>query len=300
MKKTVSLFLVFVLSITLFTSCSTEKKENQDILLVTSFYPIYIFTLNVVNGIDEITTKCMAEQSVGCLHDYQLLSKDAKLIADASVLIINGAGMELFLEDVYNSAENLPVIDSSENVYLLEECHEEHISEHEHHSHNVNSHIWLSVDNAVIQVKNICKSLVSMYPQYKEKLELNTEEYIERLNILKNDLVKESENLKGKNIITFHESFSYLANDYGFNILETVSSHEGGEPSAKKLAALTDVIKTQNVKTIFVEENYSGSSVDILKNETAVKVSVLNPVTSGEVSLTAYEDIMRKNIKAVS
>ena len=104
----------------------SQKTENDNILLVTSFYPVYIFTLNIVNGIDEFEVACMAEQNTGCLHDYQILSRDAKLIADADVFIINGAGMETFLEDVYMSNENLKIVDSSKGVTLIENCDEHH------------------------------------------------------------------------------------------------------------------------------------------------------------------------------
>ncbi len=303
MKKAVSLILVLCLSVSLFASCKAEKEEDGKILLVTSFYPIYIFTLNITNGIDEIKTECMAESNVGCLHDYQLLSKDAKLVSDASAFIINGAGMELFLEDIYNSHKDLPVIDSSLNVHLIEECeehsHNEEVSDHHAHNHSVNSHIWLSVNNAVIQVENICDGLIKLYPEYENELKINTESYIERLEALKESLQKESVALKGKKIITFHEAFDYLAEDYSFIISETVTSHDGGEPSSKRLAHLSDVIKAENIKTLFVEVNSAGSAAEILKNETEAVICQLNPVTSGDKTLTSYEDIMKENMKSI-
>ena len=132
MKRFLAGFLVFVLILGSFASCTKTENNDEKILLVASFYPIYIFTLNIVDGIDEIQVQCMAEQNIGCLHDYQLLSRDAKLISDADAFIINGAGMETFLEDVYRSVENLNVIDSSENVKLLENCDEHH----EKHNHS--------------------------------------------------------------------------------------------------------------------------------------------------------------------
>ena len=119
----------------------------------------------------------MAEQNTGCLHDYQILSRDAKLIADADVFIINGAGMETFLEDVYMSNENLKIVDSSKGVTLIENCdehHENHEEEtHHEHNHSVNSHIWMSPENAKIQVDNIAENLASYYPQYKDIIEEN-------------------------------------------------------------------------------------------------------------------------------
>ena len=114
MKRILACVLALAMLLTALCSCSAEKENESEILLATSFYPVYIFTLNLVNGINEISVECMAEQNTGCLHDYQLLSKDARLISDADAFIINGAGMEEFLEDVLASAEN--VIDASKGI----------------------------------------------------------------------------------------------------------------------------------------------------------------------------------------
>ena len=245
----------------------------------------------------------MAEQNTGCLHDYQILSRDAKFIADADVFIINGAGMETFLEDVYMSNENLRVIDSSEGVALIENCdehHENHNEESHHdHNHSVNSHIWMSPENAKIQVENIAESLKSFYPQYKDTIEENEKNYINRLTVLNEELTEKTKAMKNENIITFHESYDYLASEYGFNVIATVESHEGGEPSAKGLAELVDVIEEHNVNVLFTEPDYKGSSATILSSETGAEICTLNPVIRGEQTLTAYEDIMRENIEII-
>ncbi|MBO5857011.1 MAG: zinc ABC transporter substrate-binding protein [Clostridia bacterium] len=299
MKRIIACVLALALCVTVCCSCVAEKTKNEKILLVASFYPVYIFTLNIVDGIDEITVECMAEQNVGCLHDYQILSKDARLISDSDAFIINGAGMEEFLEDVYMSVDDISVIDSSKNIEVIEACHEEHHEEDEHHHHSVNSHIWMSVKNAIVQCENIADELTVMYPQYKEQIENNKSKYITRLKILDDELELKSQNIKGANIITFHESFDYLANDYSVNILAKVESHEGGEPSAKGLAELTEIIKENKVKVLFVEPDYKGSAATILSNETGVEICVINPVINGELSVTAYEDIMRENMKSI-
>lgn len=300
MKRIIACVLTLTVFVSGCCSCVAEKTKKDKILLVASFYPVYIFTLNIVDGIDDFTVKCMAEQNVGCLHDYQILSKDARLISDADAFIINGAGMEEFLEDVYMSVDNIKVIDSSKNVEVIESCEKEHHEENgHHHNHNVNSHIWMSVKNATIQCENIAEELSEMYPEYKEQIEKNKFGYIERLENLHNELKAEAEKIKGKNIITFHESFDYFANDYSFNILAKVESHEGGEPSAKGLAELTEIIKENNVTVLFVELDYKGSAATVLSNETGVEICVLNPVINGDESLTAYEDIMRGNMNVV-
>ncbi len=303
MKKVLSLILVLMLTLSMFSSCASPQLQSDNILLVTSFYPIYIFTLNIVDGIDEINVSCMAEQNTGCLHDYQILSQDAKLIADADVFIINGAGMEAFLEDIYMSNENLKVIDSSEGVTLIENCdehHENHNEEtHHDHNHSVNSHIWMSPENAKLQVENIAESLESFYPQYKSVIEENKNDYINRLTELSEELSEKAKALKNENIITFHEAYDYLAGEYGFNVVATVESHDGAQASAKGLAELVEIIEEHNVNVLFTEPDYKGSSATILSNETGARILTLNPVIRGEVSLTAYEDIMRANLETI-
>ena len=297
MKKFICVFLV--LCVLFLNACTGNDPELQkkETTVATSFYPVYIFTLNLLNGIEELNVKCMAEQSVGCLHDYTLTAKDAKLLNDAQVLVINGAGMENFLQDAFESAENLSVIDSSKNIELI--CKEEHHHEEDDHHHHENSHIWLSVGNAKKQVENIKNGLLNEFPQHKSKIEENYSEYINRLNVLEEERKRVLSIAKDLNTISFHGAFEYLALDLGFDISVTIESDEGYEPSAKELANLSNKIQNDNIKALFVDPNYSGSSAEILKRETNTEIYVINPVISGVEKLTAYEDIMKDNYSII-
>lgn len=298
MKKVLAMILVLSL---LFTAgCGAAVTDNStDSVIAVSFYPIYIFTANLVEGIDGLTVTCMAEQSSGCLHDYTLTAKDAKLLSDAEVFVINGAGLEGFLSDVTETTEDLSVIDSSEGIELICSHHHEDEDEHHGHNHENNSHIWLSVENAKKQVLNIKNGLVDIYPQHEGQLEENYENYIQRLNELSEELELTYEKARGEKIITFHGAYEYMADESGLEIIECIESDEGGEPSAQKLAHLCDIIPQENIRALFVEPDYNGSAAQILAAETGVKIYVLNPVTRGEDSLSAYEDIMKENIQTI-
>jgi len=100
-------------------------------------------------------------------------------------------------------------------------------------------------------------------------------------------------------VISFHGAYEYLGKEIGFAIKETIESDEGSEPSAKKLAHLSSEIEKENIKALFVEPHYSGSAAEILRRETNTEIYVINPVISGEVKLTAYEDIMKENYKMI-
>lgn len=303
MKKFVAILLVCLLVFLSGCNVNTEDENSKDII-VTSFYPVYIFTLNLVNGIDEVEVCRMAEHNTGCLHDYSLTAKDAKLLNDAKVLVINGAGMELFVEDLYKTVENLFVVDSSLNIEFIYNDghdHEENSShENEHdHNHTVNSHIWLSVKNAKKQVLNIKNGLIKAYPQYETQINSNYADYFERLDSLDKQLADVYSALEGKKVVTFHRAYDYMAADAGFEIVDCIESDDGNEPSPKKLSHLCDEMRSQNITKIFTEPYYSGSAADILASEIGSKVYVLNPVLTGEAKLTAYEDIMLENYKII-
>lgn len=311
MKKYICLLLA--LSLVFAGGCvgvGNDVEKTEKITIATSFYPVYIFTLNIVDGIDAFEVKCMAEQNIGCLHDYTLTSKDVRLLNDAAVLVINGAGMESFVEDAYKNVENLSVIDSSTGIELL--CGEnehgdngnshnaDNENSHNHsHNHTDNSHIWLSVENAKKQAENIKNGLSEQFPEYRDLFFKNYEAYIKRLEALEETQKEYSSAITDKKVITFHKAYDYLAMDLGFQVVACVESDEGGEPSAKKLAELTKHIKEDEICALFIEPQYTGSAAEILKNETGINIYVINPVTSGEASLTAYEDIMKENYELI-
>ncbi len=296
MKKVLAIILALSL---LFTAgCGAALTENNDSVIAVSFYPVYIFTSNLVDGVEGLSVICMAEQTSGCLHDYTLTARDARLLSDADVFVINGAGLESFLTDISETNEDLPIIDSSSDIELICSHHHEE-DEHHAHSHENNSHIWLSVENAKKQVLNIRNGLIEYYPQHEKQINENYENYIKRLDALSDELKKTYETASGEKIITFHGAYEYMAEESGLEIIECIESDEGGEPSAKKIAHLCDMIPENNIKALFVEPDYNGSAAEILANETGVQIFVLNPVTSGEDSLSAYEDIMKENIQTI-
>ena len=155
------------------------------------------------------------------------------------------------------------------------------------------------MENAEVQVENIKNGLVKEFPQYENQIEKNYSDYIERLNALEKERKAILSEARDLNVISFHGAFEYMAENLGLSICHTVESDEGYEPSAKELASLSDRIKEENIKALFVDPNYSGSAAEILKRETKVEVYIINPVISGEVTLTAYEEIMRENYKII-
>ena len=113
-------------------SDSAKNTDEADDMLtvVTSFYPMYIATLNIVDGVEGVRLENLSEPQTGCLHDFQLTPEDMKLLSTADVFVINGGGIESFMSDVAKAYPKLDVVEACEDVVLLSD--DESDSDHDH------------------------------------------------------------------------------------------------------------------------------------------------------------------------
>lgn len=310
-KKILIILTLVILSI---TGCSSNTNDNNksgnskdkedSIKVVTSFYPMYLLASNVVKDIDNVELINMTNSATGCLHDYSLTTDNIKLLEDCDVFIINGAGMESFLDKVLEQKPDLKIIDASEGIELIKSDYEEESDNHDHdhdhdHDEEYNPHVWLSVENAIKQVENIENKLIEYNSINKDKYSQNAREYIEQLSNLDNKIHSELDNIKNKNIVTFHEAFPYFAKEYGLNIVGVVQREAGSESSAKELQETIEKIKKLDVKAICVEPQYSTKAAETISKETNVKVYTLDPIVTEESKNSSYIDIMNKNLETL-
>lgn len=285
------LALLFTFMGTFFSGC--KKQEDNKVKLVASCYPVYVMALNIADGIENVEVLNMSESHKGCLHNFQLQSEDLKKIEKSSAFIINGAGMESFLDKVVKELPNVKIVDSSSGIDLIkdEDCHHEEECEHEY-----NPHIWLSVSNYIKQIENICDGLCKIDSENAEKYQENADKYIKKLNSLKNEMSSQVSAVSGKNIITFHEAFPYFAKEFGLNIVDVISSEPGSEPSAKEIAEIMEKVKEYNISALFTEPQYSDSSAKVISAETGAKIYTLDPIVTGDGSKDDYINKMKENM----
>ena len=272
--------------------------------VVTSFYPIYLFALNLTEGIEGVTVHNLAAPGTGCLHDYQLQTGDMKKLAQADVFLINGAGMESFLPGVTDAFPALMVVDASEGVDLLDAEVEgvvvgEHVEDHDHDDGSYNAHIWLDAANAQIMVSNLADGLIAALPAQAEAIAANRDAYLARLSALDAELTDGLADLPRKDIVTFHEAFPYFAQAYGLNVAAVVNREPGDALSPARLAELVQVVRDLGAPPLFVEPQYDDMAARTLSTETGAPVYQLDPVVTGpeeDIPLTYYEDMMRQNM----
>lgn len=304
MKTTLTKILTIIILVSLFlTGCNNSAKSNNStesnnkLTIVTSFYPMYISTLNIVKDIPNVEVLNMTTSQTGCLHDYSLSTKDLKTLSNADILIINGAGMESFLDDVIDEYSDLKIIEASKGIDLIEDTeHDDHTEDHDHedHDHDVNPHVWVSISKNIEEVSNIAEELSSLDPNHDNEYQDNANEYIAKLENLKTEMHSTLDNIAHKDIITFHEAFPYFAEEFGLNIVGVIEIEPDSEPSAKEVENIISIINEKNIKALFTEPQYSSKIADTIAKETGASIYTLDPIVTGDSNEKAYNDYIIK------
>lgn len=300
MRKPASLFLTIALlliSVTIFlTACSGQSPQapgktetGKTITIVTSFYPIYIAAINVAKDVPGVKVVNMTQPTTGCLHDYQLRPEDLKTLSEAQIFIINGAGMEAFMDKVVSQLPEIKIIDASKGIPLLKGEGEE----------GDNPHVWVSISNAIQQVKNIGLQLAALDPDHAAQYSANTTIYAGKLEELQAKMHQALDDVKHRDIITFHEAFPYFAQEFNLHIAAVIEREPGSEPSAAELAGTIETVKESGINALFTEPQYPAKAAETIANETGAKIFILDPVVTGPMEPDAYIKIMEANLKTL-
>ncbi len=274
--------------------CGCAPKADYAPIAATTL-PVWDFTSRLCQGTPLAVTRLVTEQ-VSCLHDYSLNVRQVKAAEAAHVVVISGAGLEDFLDDLLL---DVPTIDASQGISLLhsDEAHEEEEHHHEEdgHHHEEDPHIWLSPENAQVMAKNICDGLSRQYPDYEDTFRANLEDLLSQLEALQSYGEEQLTGLQCRELIPFHDGFSYFAQAFHLSILESVEEESGSEASAKDLIHLTELVRDHNLPAIFTEVSGSDSAAQVIAWETGCKVYALDMAMSGD----SYFEAMYHNIDTI-
>ena len=260
---------------------------NQSLRVVTSFYPVYVAVLNVTAGIPGVEVSNLASPHVGCLHDYQLTAGDVRRLADADLLLVNGAGMEPFLGKVAQQSPGVRVVGVSQGIALLDD----------------NPHVWVSLEGARRQTENIAAALAAAAPDRADAFRANASAYSGSLSALEEKMRAALAPYAGTPIVTFHEAFPYFARDFDLDLAGEIEREPGAEPSARELADTVKLVRERKVKALFAEPQFPDKSAQVVARETGVRVYSLDPVVTGpsdpEEARGAYLRAMEKNLEVL-
>ncbi len=332
MKKRKIIFVLLLLcSITVVSSVgtffyvkfnNTQEQKNDDVLIMTSCNPVYIAATNLLDGVEGYRVENLSQPTTGCLHDYTLTTEDMKKLSKADMLIVNGGGMEGYLDDVIEAYPDLQIIDTYEDIehsngfigmdqLLIEE--EDHDEDHDedleetdevsteehHHDHGANSHIWMDDRLFKCQVASIANGIMEPNPNREETpISKNFFDYSHKLE---SDIDKQGlgKTMAGQNVAILHEAFAYTAQSIGANVVATMDLDEERQVSAGEVSEFLDAIRDNDVKIIFAEYDYGKSMGGLIEEQTDASVVYLETLVHGSYNKDSYVEVMNANYSAI-
>jgi zinc/manganese transport system substrate-binding protein len=287
LKFTVFFLILLFLGI---TSCSQSADQpvskhglpESGLKILTTIPPLYSFTKNIVQEHAEVSN--LLPSGVGP-HEYSFSPADLKKIAEADIIIKNGANLEAWLKSAIASAgrEELIVIDTSSGVDII----------------NDNPHIWLSPKRAIVQVNNIKEALIRAKPGLAGGYSTNADNYIRRLDVLDSYIREEIRTWREKKIVTLHPAFLYFTVDYGLKLAAVIQESPEHAPSPKHIGNVINTIKDEGMKSVFSERQSSQKLVRALAGDLDLQVYILDTLETGEFSLQWYEEKIRGNLEVL-
>lgn len=269
----------------LYVNYSEGDTSKEELTVVTSFYPMYVAAMNVVGDAPGVKLQNLSEPQTGCLHDFQLTPEDMKLLSTADVFIINGGGIEAFMEDVVKAYPNLTIVSTCEYLELLSDGDE------------TNAHAWMSVAMYREMVQTIATGLAEADPDNRALYEENAEIYDSKLMRLEERQQTVAEAAEGTDVILFHEAYDYVADDYGMQVSCVMDLDEERQVSAGEVAEVLRAINEDGASLILAEELYGKSMAETVQKEADVSVIYLDPLNRGDYEADSYLLGMEHNIE---
>jgi len=287
-----------------------EDKTN----VVTSFYPLYFLAQQI--GGDKVQAINLIPAGIEP-HEWTPKSRDLFMTSQAQLFLYNGAGMEGWVDNFLKGLSKdskLLTKSASDGIVLIDSEGKEdghnhsedgdgndgHNEEH-HHAGDHDPHTWVSPKSMIIMADNVLQGLITVDSKNKSVYESNYKALKQQLEELDADYTAKLSTVSKKEIVTSHQSFGYLARDYGLEQVAIMGLSPDAEPRAQDLLRITNFVKEHGITHIFFEELVSDKLAKTLASEAGISTLVLNPMEgltpSQEESGEDYFSIMRTNLQ---
>ena len=284
--------LVLALLAALLGGMACKQEESSDRLtVVATIFPLADFVKNVAGDRVDVITLLRPGDSP---HTYEPTARDMKAVARATLLVVNGAGLDFWVEKLKSAAsDNMVELDTSA---ILEE--EGLLLSGDEHEGGVNPHYWLDPVLAQMQVEAIAAALVAADPGNKESYLGNAADYVAELKSLDAEIKNETQSFSSREFITFHPAWTYFARRYGLVEAAVIEESPGKDPTIDEQRRIIDLARELNVKVIFAEPQFSTKVADTIADGSGAKVLLLDPIGGpGLAGRDSYIALMRYDVE---
>ncbi len=261
-------------------------------LLVLTAIPPHAFLIGRIGG-DAVKVETMVPPG-SSPHSFEPTPRQIARASSARAYFEAGVEAErLYLPKMRAHREDLAVIDMNDGIRLRSV----EGGEHGHGEAGASDpHVWLSPRLAIRQARNICEGLTGLDGKNRSLYEGNLARLEKELGELDLRIARRLEGVKGRTFYVIHPSFGYFADEYG--IRQAAIEPGGKEPGAKHMAGLIDRARSEGVKVIFVEPQFSMKSADIIARATGSRLVRVDPLSGDYVAnMERIADEMARALK---
>ena len=272
------------------TGAVASAQTPATLKIGVTLHPYYSWTKNVIGTLPgyEVRSILPGEIDAG---DYQPRPDDIKKLVDLDAIVVNGIGHDDFIQPMIRAAGNkkLVVIRPNETTPQI----------HSARGNSVNSHTFISFTNAIQQTYAIQKALAALRPQDAAALQRNAGEYARRLRLIKSKGAQQLAEAKITRVVTVHDGYGYLLQEFGLEVAGVVQPAHGLTPSAAELRDMVKLLQREKIKVIFSEETFPQPMLKVLQDEGGAKVYVITHIASGEYTADKFEREMQRNVETM-
>src|SRR5436190_3591946 len=246
-KKRVSLFIPFSIFLFPLLLASAAVAQPKPLKVGVTLHPYYSWTKNVVGDLPGYEVRAILPGEIDA-GDYQPRPEDIRKLMDLDAIVVNGIGHDDFI---------LPILKASGNTRLVViRVNDETPQIHSAHGTGVNSHTFISFTNAIQQTYAIQKALATLRPQDNARLQENAAAYARRLRLIKAKAAAPLAEAKVTRVVTVHDGYGYLLQEFGLEVAGVVQPAHGLTPSAAELRDMVKLVEGGKMKVVFREGTF--------------------------------------------
>ena len=283
-RKMVALLLAAAL---LLGGCDAKKEPKDGFVVYASFAVIGDFVKKIVTEDTEVHVLVPPGMEP---HDWEPTPQDMVRMSNADMIVLNGAGMENWMEKLKVSLPDVPVLELTPDDFAEVHDHD--------HDHDHDPHVWLSPQIAIEQVLLLQTALLTLDAKNAIWYTAQYDAFTKEINALELAYHMALNDAPHKTIVVAHEAYGYLCAEYGLTQVAVAGLSPEDEPSLPRVAEIIDQIRAEGITHIFYEGGAPSKTTESIANETGVKLlplSTLEFLAEGE----DYFSVMYANLESL-
>lgn len=270
--KNNKLLSVISLSLFLFSGCSPREQKSDN--LTVTIEPLRYFLEQIVGDKFSVTSLVSSGSNPESFDPAP--SQMIELSKSKAYFKVGYFGIENTLIEKVKDEANLNIIDCSKGIDIIqEECHHDHDEDHAHHAHaGGDPHYWSSITSAKYILKNMLDAVIQLDKENKDFYTANYSKELDKINRTDSIIKGYLSASESKSFVIYHPALSYFAKEYDLEQLSI--EHEGKSPSPNQLKSLIDEAAKENVKAVFIQQEFDVKNAEVIAKQIEAKTYPIN------------------------